>query len=112
MEDTCDMNEKNRFPPLYLHCHQSGRHDLGNQNKYGKTKSVFKIKHILIIQTKCTMFIPCIYLLNFSYMLRYYIHHHKEELLWPLLKTIFCYVAFNCGFYSSYVVNYKRCNSV
>jgi len=82
----------------------------GDQNKDGKTNIVFRIKHILIIPTKCPMLIHFIYLLYFSYMLRYYIHNHHGKILCPLLETIFCYVTFNCGFYSSYVVNYKRYN--
>jgi hypothetical protein len=82
----------------------------GDHNNSGKTNSVFKIKHILIIPTKCTIYIRYIHLLYLSYMLRYYIHH-QGELLCPLLKTIFCYVAFSSAFYSSDVVNYKRYNS-
>lgn len=105
----CDMNEKkNRIFSVI----KVGAMVWGDQNQEGKTHCVFKITHILIIPTKCKMFIHCVYLLYFSYMLRHYIHYHQGERLCPLFKTMFCYVAFNCGFYSSYVLNYKRYNGI
>jgi hypothetical protein len=47
------------------------------------------------------------YLSHLSYVFRCHIHHHQEELLCHLLTTIYCYEAINCGFSSSYVVNYE-----
>jgi hypothetical protein len=54
------------------------------------------------------MFIHYMHLLYFFYMFRYHVHHHQAELMCPSLKTIRCYLAINYGFYSRYVVNYKR----
>jgi len=56
------------------------------------------------------MCIHYIHFLYFSYLFRFHIHHHQEELLRPLLKTSYCCEANNSGFYSSYAVIYGRYN--
>ena len=45
-------------------------------------------------------------------MFRRNIHHHRGELVCPLLKTGYCYETTNYVFYISYFVNCKRYNSV
>ena len=45
------------------------------------------------------MFIHYKHLLYFSYMFRCHVHHHQGEICASLLKTIYCYVAINNGFY-------------
>ena len=45
------------------------------------------------------MFVHYIHLLYFFYMFRCYIHLSQGQLLCPLFKTVYCYVAIKYGFY-------------
>ena len=60
--------------------------------------------------TNCKIFIHYIHLLCFSYMFRFYIHHHQGQIMCPLLKTTCSYAALKYGYYNNYVVNYERNN--
>jgi hypothetical protein len=53
------------------------------------------------------MFIHYKHLLYFSYMCRRHVHHHQGEICASLLKTIYRYLATDCGFnivVTSYII--------